>query len=187
MSLEPQVPGLDEKSMDWTSARAFLLARIRHRLDREPKELHEDLAQIALVKLLRACRREAIESPNAFMTVLADGVVTDYLRWRRRWRLLMTGSDEGALEVAAEFADFAALEGDPLERLRFVVLEYFVTEDAKCADLAREFFADVPWKEVAERRGEKHNTVIQQWSRCVKRLRQAVRGDRNPLLEWTDE
>lgn len=173
--------------LDWNHARRFLLGCIRHRLDRESRDLHEDLTQIALVRLLRASRKEPLRNPDAFMNRIADNVVVDHLRWRRRWRLLLGPMEPSALAVAGGARPDAARAGDPLERLRFLVLEYFTTEHAPCAELARAYFAGEAWKGLAERRGVPHNTLIKQWSRCVDRLRSAVLGDASPLLGWSRE
>lgn len=178
-------PAGDLTPIDWARAREFLLACVRHRLDRESPENQEDLAHIALVRLVRIARRERIGNVQALMNTLAQQVVVDFLRHRRRWRLLVEPFAERAAGIAGEDAPTGV--GDPLERVRFVVLEFFTSEHAPCAELARAYFAEVTWKDLAARFGVGHNTLIKRWSMCMKRLRAAARREANPLLEWCHE
>src|SRR5262249_54313514 len=73
--------------------------------------------------------------------------------------------------------------GDPLERLEFVVVEFFTARDARCRELAVAFFAGDDWKAVALAEGRSHDVIRKQWSRCLGILRETARDDRGPRLD----
>lgn len=180
MTLETGTPQGDSVSIDWQHARGFLLSAVRHRLKDVPPQTHEDLAHDALVRLLRACRSQTIINLEAFMNTIASAVVTDFLRSRRRWQLLLAPFDESAARVPAGATD-------PLSRLEFLVLEFFAERNADCAVLAREYFAEVPWSDVSKSLDEPPPRIRKRWSNCLALLRDAAKGDASPLLEWCDD
>lgn len=152
----------------WTGAREFLLRRLRHELrGRDPGDL-QDLAQEALVRLLRACRRREARNPEALMTAIARRTAIDHFRRTRRWQRLVTSAAEP--EEIAVVADPETPE-DSLERLRFVALEFFAARGEVCHELALAYFDCRDWVRVARETGRSHDAVRRQWSRCLAALR----------------
>ena len=117
---------------------------------------------------------------------IAQRAVARHLRWLQRWRRLVLPFDPQAHDRPDPTSAPNEM-GDPVERLRFTVLELFESLHAPCVDLAREYFAESSWIRVAERLGRSHDAVLKQWSRCLERLREVARRDGNPLMDWSDE
>lgn len=173
--------------LDAARARGFLLAAVRHRLGARHADDHEDLAQEALVRLLRVLRREPVRNLEALMNTLADRVVIQHDRRRRRWSILVQPFDPAAHDRPDPSTRAQAALGDPVHRLRFTVLEFFAAHHSPCAELARAFFARTPWEKVAAAAGLNPDAVRRRWSRCLDRLRDATRRGDGPLLEWCDD
>lgn len=175
-----------EAEVRWTEARRFLADRLRRELHGRDADSVEDLAQEALARLLRSVRRDGALNLEALMTAIARRTAIDHIRRRSRWaRLVESVPDPDDAPGAA-----VALPGPPddsLERLRFVVLEYFAADSPGCLELARAYFERRDWKRVAESLGRGHDAVRRQWSRCVDELRALAARDGGPLMEWTAE
>jgi len=163
-----------EVEIHWDEAADFVRRRLRLVLRAAPADTIDDLVQESLVRLLRVVRREPVENVEALMTEIARRTAVDWLRRRTRWNALIDpASPPGDLadRVAAPVEG-----GDPLERLRFVVVEFFAVGESGCRELA-----------VAHARGRSHDAVRKQWSRCLRLLREAAREERSPLMEWMDQ
>lgn len=187
MSREDRVPGpgaTRETEIEWDEARTFLRRRLGYELPAPCHGLIDDLTQESLVRLLRAVRREPVLNVEALMTEIARRTAIDGLRRRARWSALVR-SDEAALERAPDPRSRTEQVGDPLERLHFVVIEYFTAREARCLELAEAYFAEQDWKVVAAAHGRSHDAVRKQWSRCLEVLRAAAREENGPLMEWS--
>ena len=177
---ESAVRPVSESEVDWESARAFLRRRLRDQLRGTDASTIEDLTQEALVRLLRALRREGARHLAGLMSEIARRTATDHIRSKVRWRhvrerLEQESGWDGSPQALHEL-------GDPLANLRFVVLEFFRSGAAPCADLARLYFEEQTWQLVALRRGTSHAAIRKQWSRCLEQLRTAAARD--PELLW---
>lgn len=174
-------------SIDWNGVRASLRRRLAGRLD--PAEAHEldDLIQEGCVRLLRASRREAIGDVEAMTSVIANRTFRDWLRRRTRHERLWQPL-EGAPDLAMDPPSDARY-GDLLERIEFMVLETFHREERQdCAELARGWFAERNWKELADRLGLTHAAVRKRWSRCLELPRRLLGADPDfaPLFRRLD-
>ena len=89
-----------------------------------------------------------------------------------------------AQRVAAPVERASVEFGDPVARVRFVILNFF--GQTACGELARFFFREMNWKQVAGQQGRSHAAVRKQWERCVSLLREAVRTDPTlaALSDW---
>jgi hypothetical protein len=173
-----------ETDVHWGEARAFLQRVIRHRLGHADPALLEDLTQEALVRLLRALRHEGARNLEGLMTEIARRTAIDWIRTRQRWGRMVRPLDD-EVEEPPDLATPKPEEfGDPNERTRFVVLEYFHARSPGCHTLAVAFFQDEDWQTVAGRTGQGYAAVRKQWSRCIDALRQAARSGGDILLEW---
>jgi RNA polymerase sigma factor (sigma-70 family) len=169
--------------IQWDEARAFLRERIAAQLRPLDGDALEDLTQEALVRLLRAVRREEADSLSGLMHEIARRTCIDLIRRRRRWGQVLRPMAEGAPEPAAPSLDSGGL-GDPLERMRFTVLEFFRLNEAPCRDVAAAYFEGQDWQTVAARMGRSYSAIRKQWSRCVQHLRTAARSNPGWLAEW---
>jgi len=172
-----------EMEIRWGEASAFVRRRLQYELPAHSHGLIDDLVQECMVRMLRYVRRERVQNLEALLTEMTRRTAIDALRRRTRWSALVTSDDD----VVAEVADPVARTdepGDPLERLQFVVVEYFTQREARCRDLAVAFFAGDDWKSVAQAEGRSHDVIRKQWSRCLGLLREAARDEKGPLLDW---
>ena len=86
--------------------------RLGYELTASTREHLDDLVQEALVRLLRAVRREPIENLEALMTEIARRTAIDCLRRRTRWRAVIESEIPEGLEIADPNAR-ADRVGDP--------------------------------------------------------------------------
>ena len=172
-----------EHQVDWTAARTFLMEAVRKRWYHEESAV-EELAQACLVRLLRASRRSQIDNVEALMNEIAKRVVIDELRGRTRRAAVFEPASDITMDQAQSVAPPPDHFGDPVARVRFIVLNFFGTTN--CADLARDYFESLNWDQVAEKLGSSHAAVRKQWSRCVEKLRSAVSKDPSlaVLADW---
>ena len=172
-----------EAEIRWDEACAFARRRLAFELPASSHGLIDDLVQECMVRMLRFVRRERVLNLEALLTQVARRTAIDALRRRTRWSALVTADDE-ALAGLPDPSARADEPGDPLERLQFVVVEYFDLRDARCRELAVAFFAGDDWKAVALAEGRSHDLIRKQWSRCLGILREAARDEGGPLMDW---
>lgn len=175
----------NENEIRWDEAVAFVRRRLGYELPASTRGQIDDLVQESMVRLLRAVRREPIENVEALMTEIARRTAIDSLRRRTRWSALVR-PEEPDIDQIPDPQARADEVGDPLERLHFVVLEFFTVREARCRELAAAYFADQDWKVVANARGRSHDAVRKQWSRCLELLRAEARRDQGLLKEWSE-
>lgn len=180
-----------EQEIDWEEASRFLRACLEKQLPSVPEQDLFDLVQEALVGALRTARREPVRNVRGLLHDIARKAALSYLRRRSRWRALL-----GRVRAYGDPPDVAAplppdAFGEPLERFRFVVLEFFRQNSPACHDLALRYFGgETTWSELAGELGRRPDAVRRQWSRCVAALRrEAASGkdpsDRDNLWNWT--
>lgn len=184
---EEPAPSSGNDAVDWAAARDLLASYIRHRVPAWPDDVCEDLVQEGVVRIYRTSCREPVRNLPALANTVADSVIEDHRRSMRRRQALLThwARHLESARPTTPGPEFSL--GDPMERLYFVTIEYFEEAHAPCADLARQFFSKVSWKEVAARSKRSHDGLRKLWSRCTDRLRDAFRGDDGPLSGWFDE
>ena len=183
---EGSAASTQETIIRWGEASAFVRRRLQYELPSSSHGLIDDLVQECLVRMLRYVRRERVQNVEALLTEMARRTAIDALRRRTRWSALVTGDDE----TVALLPDPNARTdepGDPLERLQFVVVEYFTQRDARCKELAVAFFAGDDWKAVAVAERRSHDVIRKQWSRCLGLLREAAKDEKGPLLDWAQK
>lgn len=172
--------------IDWK--RALHLSRKLARQVRTPAARAEadDVANEALLRVVREVRRgRAVQSLDAFVTLVTKRVAVDAARSRRRWNAVVVSDNERSKRTAAPKVEL----GDPLDRARFIVLGYFERTSTECFRLASAFFDEVPWPNLAQTISKKPEAVRQTWKRCLDRLRESVREDpaMSPLADWAAE
>ena len=183
---EGSAASTQELHIHWGEASAFVRRRLQYELPSSSHGLIDDLVQECMVRMLRYVRRERVKNLEALLTEVTRRTAIDALRRRTRWSALVTGDDDTVAQVADPRARTDE-PGDPLERLQFVVLEYFTLREARCRELAAAYFAGDDWKAVALAERRSHDVIRKQWSRCLGFLRQAARDEKGPLLDWARE
>jgi RNA polymerase sigma factor (sigma-70 family) len=173
-----------ESGLDWVAARAFLRVRLRRSLVAEDSAVIDELTQEAMVRLLRAVRRQEVRNLEALMNVIADRTRVDHIRAQRARMNVFQPMDSATADVPEFRPRPAAAVEDLGARLQFAVLEYFHLHNPRCRELALHYFAERDWTDVARKTGRKPEAVRQQWSRCVKRLAAGVAGSAEPLWIW---
>ncbi len=161
----------------WESRRAFVravLGRPRYALDAD--EL-DDLTGEALVRIFVATRSRKPDNPEGFMTTIAHRTALDWTLRRKRWRTLVQAWDAAAEHVSdPALRPEDVLSTDVLDRLRFFALEYFLSQQPVCVEVARAYFADTVWRDLAREVGERANTLAQRWHRCREQLITEIRS-----------
>jgi DNA-directed RNA polymerase specialized sigma24 family protein len=176
-----------EEAVDWRAVREGVKQRIRNRLERlEVAEL-EDLAQEAVIHVFRVVRKEGATNLEGLMSTVAHRTAVGFIRRRVRWRKIMEPFSDNAADCAAPATRAHESLGDPCERVRFTVLEFF-RDSMLCMELVTSLFEGKTWSAVAAETGIDHEAVRQRWSRCLKRLRSAAQADPGWLLlrEWAN-
>lgn len=169
--------------LPWDELRALAGRHARARLGIVRPEDLEDIVQMAMVRLLRASRGAPVENPRGLTSTVTDRAAKDWLRARRRWRARFCESADPGERAPDPNAPEPGAFGDPLERVRFTVLEYFRQADGPCAEIATAYFESRDWGSVAAAAGLAAAAVRKRWSRCVDRLRLELRGTLAPLFE----
>jgi hypothetical protein len=190
---EPRGAGLaagapgGRRQLDARRASEFLRSVVRRQLQYADPDLLDDLSQIAFIRLWEYLGRSKADNLDALMNTIGQRTAKDYLRRLRIIRILFGQTlDQAMVEsLAAPPADENL--GDPLERFRFMVVEFFEMTGAPCGKLAAKFFAKISWKIVGETIGVAPNTIAKQWERCVTRLRAFVVANPGAFSEWAEE
>ncbi len=161
---------------DWPSTLADLRRRVAsHLRGWDPADI-EDCAQDAALRVVRAVEREGWpRNPNGLFTVIARRAAIDFIRVRRR-RPRHERLDEN-LEIADTEALRRSLSDvhEEMQAKALRVLHYFHSRQARCEPLARARAEGLDLKSFAERSGQSHGAVLQQWSRCMRRLFESIR------------
>jgi DNA-directed RNA polymerase specialized sigma24 family protein len=168
--------------INWEELRAQVRGCVQARLDRAHPTDIDEICQRALVGILRTSRRETIANPSGLATIAAERAIKDWLRARRRWwahHPELNAYD--AVQIDDEPLPSEEF-GDPLERVRFVVLEFFRINHARCRELAEPYFESSDWNEVAARLQCTPEAIRKRWSRCIAVLRASLKGDLAPLF-----
>ena len=172
-----------ELDIDWARARSELRSRIQTRLGSGSESEIEDLTQQALVDVLRMVRKQGLRDLQAVIVIVARSTAVDEIRRRVRWRARFEELDPGPRE-AREPGDPGHDHDDDLELLWFLLLESLRSRHAPCHALAVSFAKRGNWRSVGEALGLSHAAVRQQWSRCLRAFREALRKDPGPFREW---
>lgn len=173
-----------EPTIDWVQARALLRSRIARQLGTAHDPQIDDLTQEALIDLLRVVRRDGFRSLDGLATVIARSVVASEIRRRQRYRARF-GDWQAHLDDVVELPGASRGEwDDPQQTLWFLLVEYFRSRHAPCLRLAELYATHGDWKQVAQALGRSHDAIRQQWSRCSRAFRDALRRDPGSFQDW---
>ncbi len=163
--------------VDWKEARARMKRVIASNLKGsvDSDEL-EDLAQEAVVGLLRAVRRGGIQNLEAIEVTIAKRLAIDRMR-RKRW----TEPLEDDPGTAAPERDDEPL--DP-EEAQFYVGAMLESLGEKCRELFDRWLETFNLAAVAERLRISHAAARKRSERCRERALEICRADQGPLGDW---
>jgi DNA-directed RNA polymerase specialized sigma24 family protein len=142
----------------------------------------EDLAQEALLDLFERTRAEAPRNPEGLLRTIAHRKALDLFRTRKRWSLIVDGVDPArhdAPDPGPRPED--VLRARVLEALPAIAESWFRANHPECLSHLHSYFADGSWRELAEERDARVNTVIKQWERCRDAFTRDLRARG---LEW---
>jgi RNA polymerase sigma factor (sigma-70 family) len=178
-----------EREIDWNAARRFLRRRLELEVSGTERQELDDLVQEACVNLLRAVRRESARDLEGLMTVIARRTHTDFVRRRIRARRTLAPAGLDGIDAADPRSPHDDLVGELHRRLELIVLELFQRHGAgDCQALARAYFAEHDWAQVARELGMSHEAVRKRWSRCLEVPRRELAADPQlrRVLQWNE-
>ena len=174
-------PG-DPRNPVWAERLAFVLRVLgasRYGLSAGERE---DLAQEALLDLYERSRAEAPRNPEGLLRTIAHRKALDLFRARARWARRLGGDEVAGAEAPdpAPGPD-AVLRARVLEALPALAETFFRARHPECLAHLYAYFDDGSWRDLAEARDARVNTVIKQWERC---RREFVEHARRRGLAW---
>jgi DNA-directed RNA polymerase specialized sigma24 family protein len=137
----------------------------------------EDLAQEALLDLFERTRAEAPRNPEGLLRTIAHRKALDLFRSRKRWSLLVDGLDPAwhdAPDAGPRPEDVLRMR--LLDALPAIAETWFREHNPDCLPHLRCYFQDGAWRDLAEERDARVNTVIKQWERCREAFARDLRA-----------
>jgi DNA-directed RNA polymerase specialized sigma24 family protein len=171
-----------DQTIDWRELRASVRRRVHFHLQGWSAEEIEDATQDVVVKVLLFVERSGEpESLDGLLTVIARRTAASRIRDRSRRRPHVPVREESAVTAdEAARRELAQLE-EQVQWRALQVIAYFRRSQAPCLELARARAEGVELKELAARTNQSYGAVLQRWSRCMRRLRDAIaRGE----VQW---
>jgi len=127
----------------------------------------EDLAQEALLDLFERTRAEAPRNPEGLLRTIAHRKAMDLFRTRKRWSLLVDGLDPARHDAADPGPrPEDALRQRVLDALPAIAETWFRAHNPDCLPHLHQYLGEGAWRDLAEERDARVNTVIKQWERC---------------------
>jgi len=167
--------------IDWAAARLQFRRLIPVRLGRCSEADLEDLVSEAVVKLYRTSREQPIINLSGLMVIIARRTVADEIRRRRRNRRHFVDLQ---IDQLIDQLSAPAMADPWMERLWFLMVEYFRSCKAPCLSLALLYQELGNWNPVAERVGKSGDAIRQQWSRCARQFAAAFARNREAFEDW---
>lgn len=170
-----------EHALPWPELRASIRRRLASHLRGWPAEAIEDATQDVVYKLLRFIERSGPpENPDGLAGVIARRTAVECIRARSRrpaFEPLRDESHPGTEESSP--LELAELEDEVAWRA-FQVIEFFRVHHSPCLELAAARSRGVDFKRFATETGQSHLALLQRWSRCMRRLREAIASGKVP-------
>lgn len=167
----------DLESPEWLKRLAFarqVLSGARY--DLSPVE-RDDLVQEALADLFERTRAEVPRNPEGLLRTIAHRKAMDLFRARKRWARLVDGHDPAKHDAPDPApGPEGVLRLRVLESLPAIAETWFRENHPDCLPHLHAYFQDGSWRDFAEARDVRVNTVIKQWERCRNALTESLRG-----------
>lgn len=168
-----------DQPIDWQELRASIRRRLHFHLQGWTPEAIEDATQDVAVKALLFVERSGMpENMDALLTVISRRTAASRIRDRSRRRPHEPLFEDSAMEPDEAARREQALLEEAVQWRALQVIGYFRRRQASCLELAEARANGVELKELAARTGQSHGALLQRWSRCRRRLREAIaRGE----------
>ena len=175
MAEPPQDP-VDTVGVDWNSVRVSARRGLSARMGGFRTEDIEDSVQEACTAYFLFVRRNGAppHSPESLLFKIVRGIAANAIRRRQRERAALSNPELGASLFSTDEQNLL----EALEATVFLLREYFLLKKAACAELADLRARDGSLKDHANAKGISHDKARQDWSRCAKLIRDAVRSGR---------
>jgi RNA polymerase sigma factor (sigma-70 family) len=186
VSTPPQTSDPVNLATDPEEQFAFFKRRLRHYLHSATPEDLEDLAQDCWIELDRARSHREPDRIGALMEVIAKRRAIDRLR---RKKLPVVSPGEDGVDPIDVVPAPPPSSRDELERVRFVVRQFFVQTAAHLCVSVFDLWFSMPnpdCKKIAAALGKSHDAVRQGKARCIERLREAEAASPGFLSEFLE-
>lgn len=137
----------------------------------------EDCAGEALVRLVRALRRERPRSLEALQVTIAKRVAFDWIRDQKHRRLHVR--EDNILDNVPS-RDLS----NETRHMFWLVREYFCQAAVDCVPLLDARLQGYEWEEVARDVQKTSVGVRQQWTRCCEKARSALMAEGGMIARW---
>lgn len=167
------------EGFDWAEIRTSVRRRLSFHLRGWESADIEDATQDVLLSLLRFLERSgAPASMEGLLAVISRRTAVTRMRARSRRPATEPVHERHAVTLDdASRRELLAIE-EAVEARAFLILEFFRANHAPCVELAEARASGVDFKQLAGTTGQSHVALLQRWSRCMKRLRDAIgRGE----------
>ena len=167
------------EGFDWAEIRTTVRRRLSFHLRGWESADIEDVTQDVLLSLVRFLERSgAPVSMEGLVAVIARRAAVSSMRTRSRRPPTQPVLEEHAVTLDdSTRRELLAIE-EAVEARAFLILEYFRMHQAPCVELAEARAAGIDFNQLARTTGQSHVALLQRWSRCMKRLRDAIgRGE----------
>ncbi|MFN8588478.1 MAG: hypothetical protein U0704_11850 [Candidatus Eisenbacteria bacterium] len=174
--------------LDWSDIRSSISRRMSYHLRGWESAEIEDATQDVLLRVMRFFERSGMpHSLDGLVRVICRRTAVERMRIRAR-----RPAPQPVREDHAVTADEATLRElvDLEEQVAWKALqvrEWFRAHQAPCLELADARAAGTAFKELAGRTGVSHVALLQRWSRCMKRLREAIAQGKLPWNRFGGE
>jgi DNA-directed RNA polymerase specialized sigma24 family protein len=162
--------------VDWDAVSSSARRGLAARMGGFRTEDIEDSVQDACTAYFLFVRRNGAppHSPESLLFKIVRGIAANAIRRRQRERAALSNPELGASLYSTDERNLF----EALETTVFLLREYFLLKKAACAELADLRARDGSLKDHANAKGISHDTTRQDWSRCAKLIRDAVRSGR---------
>lgn len=156
--------------------RQTIQRRVRYHLQGTPAEEVRDIAQKAFTQVMTYVRQQGVPArPEGLACVVARRRAIDWID-----RHVAEGTHVPIDDLADALPDgsgdaaelFMVREEAAMQARR--VIDFFREHDADCLPLAMAKAVDTDLKTLARSIGESHDALRQRWSRCMRRLKDAI-------------
>lgn len=171
-----------KEGIDWSDIRSSIARWMSYHLRGWESAEIEDATHDAVMHVMRFLEHSGRpRSLDGLVRVITRRTAIERMRRRaRRPASLPVREEHAVIADEATRREWLDLE-EQVEWKAFQVREWFRAHQAPCLELAEARAAGVGFKELAGRNGASHVALLQRWSRCMKRLREAIAEGR---LEW---
>jgi DNA-directed RNA polymerase specialized sigma24 family protein len=169
-------------TLDWDELRAAIRRRLAYHLQGWPAEEVEDATHDVVLKVLLFVERSGLPANlEGLLTVIARRTASLRIRARTRRPPHDPVREDSSVAPDDALRRELALLDEEVRWRALQVMAFYRESQAPCLELAEARANGVDFKRLATETGQSHRALLQRWSRCMRRLRDAIsRGE----LQW---